>query len=334
MSTNLEILWQLNHLVHSHEKAKKLLITVVNRSKLRYLQKWRDGVDDDKLVSTLNCTLIAKSVTGKTHLIESLAKVMDFPFVKVDASQFTRTSASGGISQESLRSTIRKKAKEYVEISTFLRDGRYNSIDGVIDQMIVFVDEVCKLAYTATANSSWQKETQGGFLTTFDKYAEFAGVSFIFAGAFSGLDYKNSDLSQKSIGFVTNADKKTESSSDLDQKLIQYGLIPELVGRMGVICALDDLQESDYYSILVDRLLSAKQMQLYYIGINDFDISNADIDSIVKDAMKSGLGVRYMQQRLDNIAIEYEFNHGLSPDYFIKKRLKLDDTTEFEEIIL
>jgi ATP-dependent Clp protease ATP-binding subunit ClpX len=314
MITNHEILEEINRHVFGHERAKKTIINLVNRSKTRYHQKWGCGYAKERLVDTLNCTLVGPSGTGKTHLVEMLSKIMGFPFIKFDATDLTHTSASGGINTDDMKKQIKVKAGKILAEGK----GTFFSIDGVMDQMIIFIDEIDKLGDRGA--SGWNQGTQANFLTMFDKKDGVDGFSFIFAGAFSGMDYGRAQ-NHTAIGFYTPKDTKTHNkdtgvgfNDELDQKIIKYGLIPEMVGRMGNIVLLDELKENDYRNILLTNILPKTQIALYELGIPDFDVPNWQLDEIIASAMKSGQGVRHMQKAVDHIATDVEFNEYYKPN--------------------
>lgn len=302
--SNKEILEQLDQYVYGHEEAKKALITLVNRSKIRHYQKWGEMIHTEHLISPGKCLLMGGSGTGKTYLVQSLAEIVNFPFLVVDATKFNPTGASGGIKPEKLKRMIVKKATEYSEI----RGGTYFSVDGIIDQMVVFVDEFDKLSghYDGSSGGTWNTHTQTHFLTMFENYEELSGVSYIFAGAFSGIG--DDKVVSKSIGFNNTLEISTNKEIS-DEDIIKYGMLPEIVGRLTSICKLDKLTEKDYYNILVDKVIPKKMIELSYFGIEDFNISKKQLKEIAKGAVTSSQGVRYLYREVDKHFLDAEFNY-------------------------
>ncbi len=304
--SNKKILEELNESVYGHEEAKKSLITLVNRSKLRHYQKWGQMLPEEALIKPSKCLLIGGSGTGKTHLVQSLSKIVHFPLLIVDASAFNPTGASGGIKPETLRRMIISKAKECSE----LRQGTYFSIDGILDQTVVFVDEFDKISshYDGSAGN-WNEHVQTHFLTLFENSEDLAGVSWIFAGAFSGIDKKSAAGHGRSIGFNATHDESKPSQEISDEDIVKYGMIPEIVGRLTSICRLDKLTEDDFYNILIEKVIPKKLLELSYFNITDIDITDDKLRKIAKEALNSSQGVRYLYREIDKHFLDIEFNY-------------------------
>lgn len=303
--TNKDILKELDLLVYGHQEAKKALITLVNRSKLYHNQRWIRMISKEYLIQPSKCLLIGQSGTGKTHLITVLADILDFPLIKLDATKLNPTGASGGIKEEDIKRMIIKKAEELCE----KKKGYYHSVEGTIDQTVVFIDEIDKLGRAFDSTGNWNDHVQSNFLTLFDNKSEFAGVSYIFAGAFNEITKAERNTSN-SIGFIN--DLKT-SKEHIDTRIVKCGLLPELVGRLTSIVELDQFTEKDYRHILVNILLPKKQMDMIYFNIAKIDLTDAKINTIVKIAMDSGQGIRALKRELDREFLEMEFNYEEVP---------------------
>jgi ATP-dependent Clp protease ATP-binding subunit ClpX len=303
---NKKLLEELNDLVYGHEEAKKSLITLVNRSKLRHFQKWGELLPTEQLIKPSKCLLIGGSGTGKTHLVQSLARIANFPLLIVDASAFNPTGASGGIKPETLKRMVAIKAKEYSEV----RQGTYFSIDGIMDQLVVFVDEFDKISsHYNGSDGNWNEHVQTHFLTLFENSEDLAGVSWIFAGAFSGIDKQSSGGHGRSIGFNATYDESKPSQELSDEDIIKYGMIPEIVGRLTSICRLDKLTEDDFYSILIDKVIPKKLLELSYFNITDINITDDQLRKIAQGALTSSQGVRYLYREIDKHFLDIEFSY-------------------------
>jgi ATP-dependent Clp protease ATP-binding subunit ClpX len=306
---NKRVLNLLSDRVYGHSRAKQVLVNCVNRSKLRYFQKWHKEVDSDQLIKTSNCLLIGASGTGKTHLVDVLSETMEFPLLRIDATELTHTSAVGGIKKSGLLSKIETTASDYLNDYKGERDFVF-SIDGVLDQVVVFVDEIDKLGFDSQGD--WNKSTQSMFLKIFENKDKYSGITFIFAGAFTGLEKK----SKGSIGFNKQQD---QSEPDLHEQIIKFGLIPELVGRINNIVSLDSLSVDDYINIFVKFLVPDAAKLLEDYGIADFTVEPEEIKSIAEKAFSSGLGVRYLQSKLSSIVERYEFDPSSYPTRLLLK---------------
>ncbi len=186
----------------------------------------------------------------------------------------------------------------------------YWSIDGTLDQMVVFVDEIDKLGQKLS--SEWNEHVQANFLTLFENKAELQGITFIFAGAFTHME--KDDKRKNGIGFTHN--RAEDKLKDISQKVIDCGLLPELVGRLNNIVVLDTLSKEDYTKILNDTILPKAKMQLSHYGIENFTLTEAQVDTLVDNAMASGLGVRALETGVHQILVQLEFDPTSYDDDF------------------
>ena len=133
-------------------------------------------------------------------------------------------------------------------------------------------------------------------------------ISWIFAGAFSSMDDENKSLvDQKPLGFTAKKEDNENKNINLDEKIIKYGLMPELVGRMQHIVSLDTLTEANYKEILETIVLPKKNAELALFSIM-LDPTPEEKETIINKAFKSGLGVRGMKSYVERLAVDLEFN--------------------------
>lgn len=303
-SSNESLMAALDEYVFGHADAKKALITMLNRSKLRWYQKYMKEMYEENLINPLKILLIASSGTGKTHLIESLRNVVHFPLVRVDATQMNPAGSSGGVKVSDLKKLITEEATncclDYPNL--------YYSVEGAIDQTVVFVDEIDKLGTPFESSGNWNKHVQSNFLTMFDNKTEFSGVSFVFAGSFSDITNKKSV--QKSFGFLN--DNTTDDDGEiLDEKILNSGLIPELLGRINCIVELDVFTEEDLLRILKERVVPKKLVDLAAYGLFNVDVPEEKLKEMVLLCLKSGQGVRHLQRQVDKYCLELEYDAGV-----------------------
>lgn len=306
---NSELLLELDEHVVGHITAKKALINLINRSKIRYNQKYVAMEHKDYHIPPAKCLLIGGSGTGKTYLVESLQKILQFPLVKIDATRLTITSAGDGIKSTDVIDMIKEAAKK-----AYMTDMRRNpTVEAAIDQTVVFVDEIDKLAWGAKGESdSWNKRTQANFLQIFENSDELSGVSFIFAGAFSDME-RMKDV-KKMLGFVQTDDEKASEADIIDDLVVKYGLIPELVGRITAIVELDAFTADNYRDILVQKLIPRKLEELIYFNCADLNLSEEDIEKVVAKAVISKQGIRFLKRELDKLCLDIEFNYETIAD--------------------
>lgn len=303
--TNKQLLKEFDEHVYGHAEAKKTLISMINRTKIRHRQKHIDLVDKGQVIKPSKVLLMGGSGTGKTYLVERLRAMVDFPLVKVDATRFNPTGAGGGIKSHDLEKKITDVATEYA----FLGAETYHSIAGCLDQVVVFVDEFDKLSshYDGSSGGGWNTHTQTNFLTLIDNKELFAGVSWIFAGAFSGLKTSTSNNSN-TIGFHKTAEQIADDTIT-DEAIIKYGLLPEIVGRLTAIIKLDKLTEDDYYNIITNTLLPIKKKEMLYFDIDNFNIDDNTLREIAAAAKGSSQGVRFAIRELERYFLNAEFNY-------------------------
>lgn len=305
--SNKSLLAQLDKVVFGHTAAKKALISLVNRSKIRHYQKYMLLEDSCDLLEPAKVLLIGETGTGKTYLVECLQKLVDFPLLKLDATHLTLTSASDGTTPEKVRGKILDLVKTYKKNKEAC--GYTCSFSGVLDQVVVFIDEFDKLGLGKEEGDQWNKRVQASFLSILDNYDDLAGVSFIFAGAFSGYE-KYINKSNTSIGFLTsNGQDKVQNDIDFDDIVVKMGLIPEIVGRLTNIVALDKLTEPEYGNIINNFLLPKLKKDLLCFKVNNFELSKDDINDIIDKAIKTKQGVRALKRELNRIVSDIEFNH-------------------------
>lgn len=295
---NKEILKKLNKTVYGHESVKKLLITMLSRQKFRYYQKFLRADEDYDIVDKLNCLLVGGSGTGKTYMLYELAKITNFNFIYVDATKLNPTGASGGVKDNDLRDMLISSA------TTYARDDRTlaYTTEGGLAQTVVFMDEVDKLAKSFEGSGNWNKHVQSNFLTLIDDKEEFGDVCWVFAGAFDGMEIREG---KDGFGFTG---EKQEAEQLTDQHVLDYGLLPELVGRCGVVSGLDVFDADDYYNILQMYLLPKKRKDLAHFGVFFDECSEETLRKIAEKASKNQEGVRGLRKLLEIEFLEQEFN--------------------------
>ncbi len=231
---------------------------------------------------------------------------MDFPLVKIDATELNPTGASGGIKKKDFINKIVEKAKDMMEMFP----DKYFSFDGTISQIIVFVDEIDKLGQSLS--NDWNIHVQSNFLTLFENKGELSDVTFIFAGAFAGIEKYSQKINN--IGFSNASSNKTDIN--LTAEIIKTGMLPELVGRLQHIVLLDELRLQDYKKILLELILPNIKDSLYYFDIDNFTLTEDQIHKLSNEALKSKLGVRYLMSGISKIITEIEFDPDSYGDHY------------------
>lgn len=189
-----------------------------------------------------------------------------------------------GINSKQLIRLIERTAEEHTKQLEF------RSVEGVLNQLVIFVDEFDKLGTSFDSTGNWNKHVQANFLTLIEDKDRFSGVSWVFAGAFTSIYDKKSN----SIGFF--AEQQQEESNAINEKdILRAGIIPEMLGRISLIVQLDSFNKEDYRRVLEEKLLPK------------FSGLELDISKIVEKAFNSGQGIRSLIRQLETFKIDQEY---------------------------
>lgn len=317
--SNYEVLSLLDEKVYGHQQAKKVLINAVNRSKIRWQQIHNLGMKPNEAVPLKNVLLLGKSGTGKSWLVENLAEICDIPFIKFDATQITPAGGKGTLNVDEIIKEIQVHCAHIAAQSM----GTY-SVYEVMHSMVCLIDEADKLARSYDSSGNWNKQVQSNLLQLIDGKTEITGVTFVFAGAFADtIDAEEKKDKTTGIGFGNTS--KEAKEKDWDDIIVNAGLIPELVGRMGAVVKLDELTKEDYNNILDQYILPQTYKNLMYYECLDFYLEKSKREGIIKKAMDSGQGVRMLRKEVQKLVEHYEFDFELARD-----RLLLEYTQDIQ----
>ena len=318
--------------VIGQEQAKKTLAVAVYNHYKRINQK---QLTDDIEIQKSNLLLVGPTGTGKTLLAQTISKFLNVPIAIVDATVLTEAGYVG----EDVESILSK----LLQAADFDVDKTENGI--------VFIDEIDKIARKSDNPSitrdvsgegvqqallkllegtSVNVPPKGGRKHPDQKFIEIntSNILFIAGGAFDGIDkIIKTRLNLQSIGFKSSDEKAVKDNEENVLKFINphdirsYGLIPEIIGRLPVMCHLNPLSKDALKDIMTlpKNALVKQYKKLFEMDGIDFSITPGAIDFIVARAFEFNIGARGLRTLCEAILNDAMFNLPSSD----KKELKI-----------
>ena len=324
----------LDEYVIGQDDAKIALSVAVYNHYKRINQLIRNGVEIQKS----NILMVGPTGSGKTYLVQTLAKVLGVPFAMADATSLTEAGYVGE-DVESILSRLLNAADDDIELA---------------EHGIVYIDEIDKLAKREISSVRAKDVSGEGVQQALLKLLEGSEVEvpvrsektslqpnlkamakidtsnilFICGGAFEGLKEPLSKSGTRSIGFgkAAESDIKLEETKVESADIVKYGFMPEFIGRLPVITVLEPLDKKAMVKILTEpknAIVKQYQQLLAMDGIK-LEFDKAALDYIAEKALEKGSGARGLRSIIESCMTRIMYE---APDMYGIERIQIIEST-------
>ena len=316
-----EIAERLDEYVIGQNRAKRVLSVAVYN---HYKRVWSNAVSKDVEIQKTNILLVGPTGSGKTLLAQTLARILDVPFAIADATSLTEAGYVGEDVENILLRLI--QAADY-DISR-------------AEHGIIYIDEIDKLARKG-ANPSITRDVsgegvqqallkiiegcvanvppQGGRKHPHQEFLQIRTEDILFfcGGAFEGLEKVIASrvaARQRSLGFQSITAERMTDDAVRDrvapEDLLEYGFIPEFIGRLPVVAALHALDRTDMIRVLTEpkNALVKQYQHLFSLDKVDLSFTSMALAAAAEQAMKRKTGARGLRSILEETLMDVMFD--------------------------